>query len=411
MYYFLFFVYLALATWLITRVPFVKKTGLPGTLIAWLFIIKVAAGIAIGWITEHYFPNSDYWVFNADGQYEYQLLIHHTKEFLTNIFSSPYENSYGNYFNAVGSYWNDLSHNIILKPLAVINLLSQGNYYINSIFFNWFGFLGPVALYRVFSAIYKSSKWPLIIGCFLLPSAIYFSSGIGKDLVVFTMICLYGYALYNILYSKRTTRRMLLLLLSFVFILLLRNFVAVSLIPASVAILICAQKKWKPIIVFTAVYMVGLGLLVLGEIIAPSVQPLKVITQRQTDFLNIPAGTTSLPVHKLEPTIKSFISNLPWAIDHGLLRPHLWDKLLLLPFAFELLIYELLILIVVFRFRRNIQFGHPFIVFVCFFSLFMLLITGYVIPFSGAIIRYRSIYLPLFITPVLCSVFLKNVKK
>jgi hypothetical protein len=46
--------------------------------------------------------------------------------------------------------------------------------------------------------------------------------------------------------------------------------------------------------------------------------------------------------------------------------------------------------------------NHPFIYFCLFFSLSMLLMIGYTIPIIGAIVRYRSIYLPLLILPLIC---------
>ena len=39
-----------------------------------------------------------------------------------------------------------------------------------------------------------------------------------------------------------------------------------------------------------------------------------------------------------------------------------------------------------------------------FFSFTVLLIIGYTIPVIGAIVRYRSIFLPFIITPVICNI-------
>jgi hypothetical protein len=39
-----------------------------------------------------------------------------------------------------------------------------------------------------------------------------------------------------------------------------------------------------------------------------------------------------------------------------------------------------------------------------FFGLSLLMIAGYTITFSGAIVRYRSLVLPLLITPMLCNI-------
>ncbi len=47
---------------------------------------------------------------------------------------------------------------------------------------------------------------------FLLPSALYFSSGIHKDLFVFTMLGLFLYALYFSVQQKFTPKRVIIIL-------------------------------------------------------------------------------------------------------------------------------------------------------------------------------------------------------
>jgi hypothetical protein len=402
----LFTFYLVIATILIIRIPFIKKTGLSSKTIAGLFLLKIFAALSIGWLTHQYYPVNDYWLLNENGLVEYDLLMHHPHEFLTNIFRSPYQNGYDGFFNAVGSYWNDLRYNIILKLLAVCNVFSRGNYYINSIFFNFFGFFGSVALCHVFADVYKNKKWAVLAGCFLLPSTLYFCSGIGKDLIVFTMLGLFCYTLYFSVKRAFNTRRSLVIIISMVIILLMRNFVAVSLIPVSIAFIISIKKRINPLATFVATYAVIFLSVLLSQVIKPSSQPLKIITQRQRDFLNIPGEARSqLNVYVLEPSLKSFAINLPHAVDHGFSRPRLGDAggKFMLPFAIELLLYELIFLFVVFMHRSAINFNHPFILFAFFFSVFMFLVTGYIIPNTGSIIRYKSIYLPFIITPLLCS--------
>ncbi|WP_462253906.1 hypothetical protein, partial [Ferruginibacter sp.] len=132
---------------------------------------KIIAGLAIGWISYNlYNTGNDYWDVNREGWKEYQLLLSDPKEYFTNIFKSQYSQGYGGMFDSFQSFWNDLRNNIIIKFLSVCNIFSRGNYYINSLFFNFFCFLGHVAFYRIFIQIYKKQQWAVIICCFLLPS-------------------------------------------------------------------------------------------------------------------------------------------------------------------------------------------------------------------------------------------------
>ncbi|HSV11942.1 MAG TPA: hypothetical protein VLI68_14300, partial [Hanamia sp.] len=68
----------------------------------------------------------------------------------------------------------------------------------------------------------------------------------------------------------------------------------------------------------------------------------------------------------------------------------------------------ILFLIFLFFRKKNISIN-PLIYFGIFFSLTMLLITGYTVPIIGAIVRYRSIYLIFLLIPVVCYTDWKRV--
>ena len=162
--------------------PFIKRSGINSKVVIGLFLFKIIAGIAIGWLSLHFYgTGNDYWDINTEARKEYQLLITDPGRYFTNIFTSDYPGGYSGVFSSFDSFWNDLKGNIIIKLVSLFNIFSRGNYYINSLFFNFLVFFGHVALYRVFTKVYPGRSMLVIIGCFLLPSMIYFSSGIHKD--------------------------------------------------------------------------------------------------------------------------------------------------------------------------------------------------------------------------------------
>ena len=82
--YLLFAAYVIILCWLLLRVPFIKNAGLnPGKLL-WLFLFKIIAGLAIGWIAIHiYGPGNDYWDINDYAKEESQLLITNPAKYFT----------------------------------------------------------------------------------------------------------------------------------------------------------------------------------------------------------------------------------------------------------------------------------------------------------------------------------------
>jgi len=214
-----------------------------------LFLLKVIAGIGIGWLSLHYYgAGNDYWDLNREGWKEYQLLLSDPGEYFSNIFRSDYGQGYGGLFDSFGSFWNDLKNNLVIKMVSVFDLLSQGNYYINSLFFNFFIFFGHVALYRIFNHLYTQRTTSCIIGCFLLPSTLYFTSGIHRDGMVFLVLALLLYFIFFSLQEGRLGVNWITgMIICAVLLFLLRNIVLILLLPALLAWMLSVMRKTPPL--------------------------------------------------------------------------------------------------------------------------------------------------------------------
>ena len=379
-----------------------------------LFMLKVLAGLLIGWLSNRYNPGtSDYWWINADSWTEYQLLRNDPREFFSNIFRSPYSH-YDGFFNSIGSYWNDLKNNIIIKILAFCNIFTRGNYYVNSLFLNFFAFMGSVALYRLFSHIYIDKKRLLIAGCFLLPSTLYFTSGIHKDLVVYTLLAFLCYAVYFSVEQRITLKRLLIISIAILGLLLIRNFVLIMIIPPILAYILCIKKGWKPWIVFLSTYVLMMFGIYLISLIFPSLAPLQIIVQKQQDFLNLPVAASQLPMPVLTAEPSSFGQHFFTAVNHGFLRPYPWEPAgpFLFPLSLELYFYLFIMFCAIIFRDRSSEKSSPFIYLSICFALSLLLINGYIVPNMGSLVRYRSIYWPFLIVPLLAiikyPIFLKK---
>jgi len=416
LYYLLFLVYSIACCWLINRSGFVKRSGLSTREVSLLFLIKVMAGVAIGWASLHLYGNgNDYWDVNREAWTEYQLLMHDPGEYFHNFFRSGYEQGYGGLFSSFDSFWNDMKNNVVIKIVSVFNLFSRGNYYINSLFFNSLIFFGHVALYRLFSGFYPGRKWVLIAGCFLLPSFLYFSSGIHKDGIVFISLATIMYVVVRAAQDKRLGwKRVLALVLAMIFLFLARNFVLFALLPALLGWWLCSVTRWPAGITMAGIYVLTIVLLFTLHLFVPAIDPVQLILQKQSDFAQLPVSSTYLPPAALEPTFTSFARNAPQALNHALIRPYVTGKpLSLLPFALEMLGYGLLLLLFIF-FRRKEVITREYAFFLwgtgCF-CLLLFLFMGYVVPNTGSMVRYRSLYLPLLVTPLLAGLDWRKFKR
>ena len=413
--YLLFTIYLVIFCWLLRKIAFIKNAGPGNRIILILFLLKVAAGIVIGWLSLHFYSaGNDYWDVNREGWKEYQLLWSNPHEYFTNLFRSSYPDGYGGFFDSFHSFWNDLKNNLVIKLVSVFDIFSRGNYYINSLFFNFIIFFGHVALYRLFIKIYPGKVYPAIIGCFLLPSLLYFSSGIHKDGIVFLMLAILVYAVFMSLQKKRFNfRRLAIIVMALLLLLITRNFILFALLPALIAWVLAAKTKWPAVPVFTVVYLAAGLLLFNFHTVFPAADPLATIVQKQSDYLLLPVSSTPIKLDTLHPAFSSFMHNAPQSFNHLLLRPYLMElpSPILLPMNIELLLYQILfIFFLFFRKKNNNTATDPFIIFAIFFTLTVFLFIGYIVPNIGSLVRYRSLYLPFIITPMLCQLDLERIK-
>ena len=412
--YIFFCVFLLLLCRVITKVPFVKNAGLDNRTVVLLFLLKVIAGLAIGWITVSFFDiRNDYWNMNEDAWKEYQLLLHHPREYFMNITETHYAKGYAGFFDALPSYWNDLRNTIISKLLAPFNLLSRGNYYINSLFFNFFCFMGHIAFYRIFIQLYADRKTAVIICCFLLPSMLYFTSGIQKDGIVFSVLGVLCYTVFKALQEGRfTAKRTGVVFFSLLLLFFIRSYVPILITPALLIWIAVVKYKLPPLVSFTAGYILAAVLFFNLEQLTGNFNPLEAVTKKQEAFFMLPKAATEIKLDTLYPNFKSFAHNVPQAFNHSLLRPYLTElpSKSILPLNIETLLYLLaFLLFLFFRYNPDAGLKNPFTCFGVFFSMSMLLFIGYIVPNLGSIVRYRSIYLIFLVTPIFCGLDLKKV--
>ena len=236
MQYLFYTLYLVFFCWLLTKIKFIRTCGIAPRTILFLFLARVIVGLIYDYINLHYYSISDTVLFQRYGLEEYQLMLHHPKEYLLNIFQNSYSKQYAGFFDTSDSYWNDLRSTLIYKLLSVFNLFSLGNFYINSLFFNFLVFFGSIFFYRTFIKIYPTHKILIIIGLFLLPSFLYFTSGFHRDGLIFLILSIITYYYYLLLKTKEQIFKWITITVIFLIaLLLLRNFVFITIIPAMIA--------------------------------------------------------------------------------------------------------------------------------------------------------------------------------
>lgn len=393
-------------SWLLTSIRFVKNTELGSPVVIFIFLCKVAAGLAAGWLM-HNDVHSDTWNYHHQALAEYRILFNDPKEYFTNLFSTGYTHGYDGMLQTQNSYWNDLKDNLIIKLVSVFHIFSGGNYYVNVVLYNFIVFFGCTGLYRVFQKVFQSNRFITVALVFLLPSVLFYSSTVHKDGLVMALTGVVVFNVWKSMQSQLTAKRILFILAALMVIFFFRNFVVMGLLPALLAWILAEKRKLSPVKTFAAVYVITALLFFSVQYVLPAVNLPQYMVHKQADFFALEKGNTTIPTDTLQAAPASFIQSAPQALQHALLRPFITDSKLskmLIPLSIELIVYELLIIIFFFYRRKGFSFNQPFVLFSLLFGLSVCLIIGYTVPVIGAIVRYRSIYLPFILAPFILGI-------
>jgi hypothetical protein len=375
-----------------------------------IFLLKVSAGLAYAYFYSlpAYRPTSDTFRFFDYSLQETDWLLKNPLAFFKDIFSHGYQET-GNVFIGENSYWNDLKSNVIIKLLAICNVFTGKNYYADIVFFNFLFLFGIIAFYRLLNGLFPQKKWLLLISIACTPSFLFWCSGIHKDGLLFSALGLVFWLFHQSLNSGFSIKRLIGIIFCLAAIFVLRNYVCLALFPAFAGWYF--SRKNNSLRAFAIVYAVSIIAFFSTSSLPAKFNLLNYFSIKQAEFMQL-SGGSSVSLKKLEPTASSFVGYLPSALDMALLRPHISEmkNKSYLPAIAEILL--LFALLAFFLFNRNKTNKIPAAVWACWlFAITILLVAGYSITFSGAIVRYRSLALPFVIAPLVCLLKIPQIRK
>ncbi len=275
----------------------------------------------------------------------------------------------------------------------LLNFLSGGELYTNIVLFNclaaWLFLRCWVYLKMIFNHPWLGT-W-----VYLFPSSFFFTSVILKEGIELSIISAIIPLLY-LLSQKRTIGRVFGLILLFFLLFFFKYLVAATFCASFLLFVLFRQLPRYRIWIASLSAIAFLLFFFNAGYIHPSLDLPTYIIERRLEFLELEANTELL-MRPLEPSALSFANALPEAIHNVLFRP--WPgeggKLTYLIFSAEIIAFWILMAFLILRKKQTgLMKSGPeawaFLLFACI----NLVIIGYTITNIGAIIRYRSIFMP-----------------
>ncbi|MDO6432136.1 hypothetical protein Q4E93_16155 [Flavitalea sp. BT771] len=419
----LFIIYAAVLGWIITRRPFFRDIQ-PGMLLAF-FALRIAAGCLHTWVAYKYYPNhGDIWLFFQDSFVTRHLLFTDFHAFWADNSSLAY-----------------LPHNLIEWTHVLFNFLSFDNFYINTLFFTFLTFGGHIALFRVFYERFGHDTLSAA-SMLLLPSVLFWTSCMHTEGIIYAMLGWLFYTLHRSFRTGWTTGRILLGLALTGLTIFFRPAIAIGLLPA-LAWWTAAEMhlRRRTLLIAAAALILLISLLSWANPPILALIP-HTLSSRQQEYQSL-TGNSRIPLPLLEPTWNSLWHVLPDALFNGLFQPTpgAGGQKIYLFFSLELYAIWILALLALIRAASHkrkapaqnsrlaacslkleaqssqlaalssklaalspqLTARSSLLAACLLLALPGMLLIGYIIPFVGAIVRYRSIYLPFLLAPCMAT--------
>jgi hypothetical protein len=419
---FLVAAYTALFIFIIHRWKFFHLEGISHAHVKIVFLLKVFAGCVLGFIyTYYYTEKGDTMKFFDDSVIIYNSLFinaEHFFEMLTGINgSAPHLITYYEHMDA----WNNVDvlfndNKTLIRLNVIFHFFSLGFYYVHVVFLNFLSFIGLVALFRLFQSYLKNKSIELFLGVMLLPSVLFWGSGMLKDgLLLFGMgLMLYTYN--KIIHGQRTVKTLTTFLALFILLIFTKLYVIITIIPGLVA-WYWARKDSSKIIVlkFLLCYSVYLFLGFNIGTVNDKYDVADIIYFKQKNFYvlaKMAAAKSTIQIPLIEPNPLSLLIHTPGAVLRVLTRPSIFDTHapLILLAALENILILSIIIFCLFKAKQNGNVNLPIFWFSIFFFISMYALIGLITPVLGAIVRYKVPVLP-FLMFIILALYKKKEKQ
>lgn len=410
--------YAALFLFVIRKASFFRARGLSPRTIGALFLLKVLAGTVLWYVytcvhTDR--ATADIYRYFDDGNIMFRAMPEHPLDYLSMLtgIGNDQRRFDVNYYQVMHNWYRQYESNVyndahtMIRFNAFVRLFSFGHYHVHTVFICFLCTIGLVAMYRAFAPHVRGNERAWIGALFLLPSVLFWSSGVIKEALLMFGLGLFLFTLMDLLRNGPHARG-LLLVPATVLLFFLKFYVLFSLLPALVAHTWCVKtgprgSLFKFLFTFCLLAVIGLT----AGLVHPGLRVLEILWIKQRDFIGMAtaAGSGSLVhVAELQPNAWSFVQQIPHALYMTFLSPltAIGNGPLGIMSALEnALLIALLVLVL--RWRRPwAEVDKPLLFFCLGYVLVLALVIGWTTPVIGAVVRYRVPLLPFLMLAGLC---------
>lgn len=409
MHLFLTILYAAIFGILIYRLNYFKINGVPRKFLIAVFILKIIFGYILGIVYMYHYEDrksGDALRFFDDAAVMYRSIDEDPTIYLrimagVNVWEEPVRK----YYVEMTHMEREFSYGIIndnftiVKLNAIVMLFSLGHYHVHTVFWCFISFIGLFAMFKTCCRNFPTKTWLLFFSFFLLPSVLFWGSGVLKEGILLLAFGLFFRAFFKIYYKENNRKTWLILLLSLILLIFIKGYLLLAILPAVLSLVFVRMSGARNILhKISGVHIAFFAFILILPKIYPSGDVIEMMKYKQVDFYNVAEESNSgslLEIPKIE-SVASIIINSPSALANTYLRPFPWEikKLLYVGPMIEILILIFCLGIMIWNFKLYKGSGWPILIFALSTVILLGILFGSVVPILGALVRYKMPVLP-----------------
>ncbi len=289
-------------------------------------------------------------------------------------------------------YWHQSSGYTMIRLQAILNFFSFGNYPVHIVFWNFFSTIGLAYVYEVINQFFKTDKKILLFLIFLLPSFLFWGSGVHKEAICFFTL---GAILYHTFKLAKTPFRVIswcIILFSAFLLLLIRPYSLILFLPI---LIVFTWHQFNPkytLLKYAFTYIASI-FLAWSLSTFSSINVFEKLRRTQEVYALYYIGKSDFDPPFIQANLSSIIAATPVAIYNVILRPTFNDIHNFLSILAFIETYLIISMFIYFIYNGKFVQARKQVLFYgfLFFSISYIILIGITIDNVGAIVRYRSV--------------------
>ena len=403
--------YCTLFYYIIRKSNFFKSDVIAPWLLAVFFILKCASGIILGLVYTLYYTNhndTDTFKFFTDSKIMFDSIYTHPYDFFR-MFTGINEKSPDTYpyFLKMNSWLNTNpgvnDNKTIIRMNAFFRFFSLGYYNVHVVFLNFLSFTGLFCLYKTFISYCPEKKKELLILIFLMPSLLFWGSGLLKDGILITGFGLLIFSFDQVLKKGVSSKKLMGLLISIGILFLTKTYVLAIIIPGLFAWWLTYRSSSRKIIItFISIYALYFITAFNAYRFNPVYNVAALLFYKHKNFVDIgnEHSASMISVPDFECSGPSIMLSSPHAFCNTMFRPFLTDikgNPMILMAALENILIALMIVACLLSFKVRGKRTEAIIILSGIFVIILFVLIGLITPVLGAIVRYKIVALPCLV--------------